>query len=343
LTQGKTHTEPIDIQPDGHSEFHFDTSQNAVRPFSNVKWHYQFTLSDGSTAQSQTYSVRYVDNRFQWQTLDSGSLHVSWYDRDPDFGQAALNAVQSGLGSVSNLIAVDLAQPIEFFIYANADDLRATLGSDGQDWIAGHADPALGVVMVVIEPGAEQNITLAQRIPHELMHVMLYRATGAGYSHIPAWLNEGMATLVEMVPNTDYDRVLKDAAASNTLVPLNTLCASFPTDMGQAFLAYAESRSFTNYLHNTYGSNGLLKLVGAYADGMDCERGTESAFGVSLSNLEMKWRSSVLGQNTFLSVLQNSSPYLVLLCLILVIPIVGIASTMRKKGSPHESGTSLRK
>lgn len=342
-SQGSTYTQPLNIQSDGYSEFHFDTNQDSLRPFANVKWYYQFVFSDGSTAQSETYSVRYIDNRFRWQTLESGTLRVNWYDGDSNFGQAALHAVQSGLSSVSNLIAVDLAQPIEFFIYSKADDLRATLSSSSQDWIAGHADPTLGVVMVVIEPDAEQNLTLEQRIPHELMHVMLYRALSAGYTNIPAWLNEGMATLVEMHPNADYDRVLKDAASGNTLIPLNTLCASFPADTAQAFLAYAESRSFTSYLKQTYGSSGLLKLATSYAAGADCDRGTELAFGLPLSNLEAKWRSSILGQNAWLPALQNMTPYLVLLCAVLFFPFIGIVTALRKKGSRNGSGTFVGK
>ena len=84
-------------------------------------------------------------------------------------------------------------------------------------------------------------------------------------------------------------------------------------------------------------------LASSYADGVDCELGTERAFGASLANLESKWRSSVLGQNAFLSTLQNMSPYLVLLCLVLIIPLIGILSTLRKKGSHHEPGTYDRR
>jgi hypothetical protein len=230
-------------------------------------------------------------------------------------------------------VAVDLAQPIEFYIYANAEDLRATLGDSASQWIAGHADPTLGVVMVVIEPGPEQNILMEQRIPHELMHVMLYRAVGAGYRNIPAWLTEGTATLVELYPNADYDRVLADAAQGNRLIALSNLCSYFPADTGQAFLAYAESRSFTNYLHETYGSTGLLKLATSYADGVDCGRGTELTFGVSLSSLENRWRAAKLGQTPILPALENLAPYLVLLCIVIGIPFISIMITMRKKGN----------
>ena len=327
---GTARTEPVSLQADGRTEFQLDTRQVPIRPFANVQWNYQVTFSDGSTAQSQSFSVRYADDRFAWQTLESDSLRVHWYDGDAGFGQAALDTINAGLGSVSNLMAVDLAQPIDIYLYANAADLQLTLDRSGQAWIAGHVDPALGVAMVVVEPGAEQKITMEQRIPHELMHVMMYRAVGAGYRNIPAWLREGTAALAEIYPNPDFDRVLKDAANGGDMIPINDLCSSFPAAAGQAFLAYAESRSFASYLHETYGSSGLLKLAISYADGVDCKRGPELAFNVPLAALEAKWRSSVLGQNPLIPALHNIAPYLVLLCFVLIIPLVGIVTTIRK-------------
>ena len=269
-------------------------------------------------------------------------LKVHWYEGDLSFGQEALDTAQMGLKSIESLIPLDLEQPVEIFIYASTEDLHATLAPGEEGWIAGHASPELGVLMVLIEPGPQQAIAMEQRIPHELMHVMLYRRVGAGYKMIPAWLREGMATLVEMYPNAEYDRVLKDALTSNTLIPLQDLCVSFPKDTGQAFLAYAESRSFTRFLKESYGSTGLLNLAGSYASGVECERGTEGAFGATLSSLESQWRSSVLGEKTFVSTLQNISPYLGLLCLVLIIPLLDIAVTLRK-GKRNEPGSHVRK
>ena len=300
-------------------------------------------LADGTTFQSQDYSIRYEDNRFDWQTLEMGAVKVHWYNGDASFGQAALNAAQAGLDSSGRLIPVNLTQPIDVFIYASADDLRGTLVLGGEEWVAGHADPALGVVTVLVEPGADQNITLERRIPHELMHVITYRSAGTGYGNLPAWLREGLATLAEIYPNADYDRVLRDAGTNNTLISLKDLCSSFPSDAGQAFLAYAESSSFVSYLHDTYGSSGVQNLMRSYADGIDCENGPERAFGVSLSTLEGKWRASVLGGNRFLTALQNISPYLVLLCLVLIIPFIGIIGTLRTKGSHNGSGNTVKK
>lgn len=255
---------------------------------------------------------------------------MHWYQGDESFGRAALNAAQEGLQSVGEFVPLDVGQPIDIFIYASGDDLRAAVGP-GEDWVAGHADPARGVIMLAIEPGASQGILMDQRIPHELMHVMLYRNLGPGYRNLPAWLREGMAVLAENYPNSDQDRVLAEAAAANGLIPLKDLCASFPAGVGEAFLAYAQSRSFVNYLQAHHGSTGILNLARIYADGVDCATGPERAFGASLSSLELDWRRSVLGQNAFGTAFQNMLPYLFLLCLVLLVPLLGGLSMLRTK------------
>jgi hypothetical protein len=164
------------------------------------------------------------------------------------------------------------------------------------------------------------------------MHVMMYRQIGAGYRNIPAWLREGMSMLAEVYPNPDYDRVLRDAAARDALTPLTDLCASFSPQVDSAFLAYAESRSFTNYLRGQYGADGLLSLATAYANDVDCERGPERAFGVTLAKLERDWRVTVLGGSNLMSMLGTFAPYLVLLCMVVFFPLIGILGSTRKKG-----------
>ncbi|MGB8982298.1 MAG: peptidase MA family metallohydrolase [Anaerolineales bacterium] len=327
-----TNVQPVSIGEDGRLLYLFDVKRNLLRPFSLIQWKYQFVLADGTTFESPAYSVRYEDNRFNWQRLTAGPLQVNWYNGDANFGQTALNAGQAGLQAISTLMPLDLTQPLDLYIYASSDDMRGTLVAGGEDWVAGHADPAMGVAMIVIPPGPDQNILMEQRIPHEIMHVMLYRRVGAGYVNLPAWLREGLATSAEVYRSPDYDLVLTDAAAKDALIPLKDLCIAFPTNDGQAFLAYAESRSFVSYLHQTYGSTGLMSLAGHYADGVDCERGPERAFGVSFSKLELDWRASALGQKSIGSALRNMTPYLVLLCLVLLVPLIGGLSMMRKKG-----------
>lgn len=144
-----------------------------------------------------------------------------------------------------------------------------------------------------------------------------------------------MAALAELYPNPDYDGVLADAAARDALIPIRDLCASFSPQVDSAFLAYAQSRSFTHYLRDIYGVDGLLTLARVYANGVTCERGPERAFGVTFVKLERDWRMEVLGQESLSATLEAFMPYLVLLCVVVVFPLIGILNSLRKKGAAH--------
>lgn len=325
---GITIVQPLTIQPDGTTQFIFDARQNALRPFTFVRWHYEFTLADGNFFQSETFSLRYDDNRFAWQRLESNGLRVFWLQGDAAFAQSAMNAALAGVRAINEIFPVDLSQPIDIFIYPSQNDL-AILGAE--TWTAGHANAALGVVLVVVEPGLDQSLQMEQRIPHELMHVLAYRQIGAGYNNLPAWLREGLATLVEINPTIEYDRTLLDANARGQLIPLLDLCDSFPVQPDSAFLAYAESRSFTAHLRDTFGSSKLLDLSRAYADGVSCERGIEMTYGTSFAQLELRWRESALGENAWGMALRNMIPYLILCGIVLFIPFLIGLNTMRKK------------
>ena len=334
-TQIITHVQPVTFDGQGVSEYRFDTRQNSIRPFTTLLYRYELTLPDGSKLQSQTASIRYDDDRFTWQTLQTDSLRIHWYGRDEAFGASALNAAQAGIQKINEFFPADLAAPVDIFIYANESDLRGVLYEVDEAWAAGHADSGAGIITVTIEAGANQNILLEQRLSHELMHVMLHRQVGAGSKNIPAWLREGLSMLAEVYPNPDYDSVLRDAAARNALIPMRDLCASFSPRIDSAFLAYAQSRSFTDYLRGVYGADGLLTLANIYAGGVACERGPERAFGVSFAKLERDWRVTTLGQTDLMSTLGNFAPYLVLLCLVVLFPFIGVIGSMRKKGNPH--------
>ena len=326
-SQGVSHVRPVAFT-DGRSEFVFDTQQNHIRPFSQVSWYYQLTLGDGSSVQSASQSMRYEDNRYAWQKLEAGSVHVFWAQGDTAFGESALNAALTGLQSIGNLIPVDLNQPIEIYIYPNQNDIASL---SGEAWEAGRAYPDLGVALAAVELDSNQSINLEGRIPHELMHVLLYRQLGAGYKSLPVWLNEGYATLAEINPTPDYARALMNYSDRNALIPMRDLCTSFPADSASAFLAYAQARSFTSYLRDTYGVPALLNLAKVYANGMDCETGIQGALGYPLSTLDQTWREKSLGQNVLGIAIRNMIPYIVLLLLLIGIPlIIGMSSARNK-------------
>jgi hypothetical protein len=331
-SQSVSHVRPVAFT-DGRSEFVFDTQQNHLRPYSTVRWYYQLTLTDGSSVQSASQAIRYEDNRYAWQKLEAGSLRIWWAQGDSIFGQHALNVSLLGLQSIGDILPIDLKQPIDIYIYPKQSDISFLTGEVFEQ--AGRAYPDLGIVLVAVESDSNQSVHMEQRIPHELMHVMLYRHLGAGYKNLPPWLNEGIATLAEINPTPDYERVLLGASNRNDLIPLRDLCSSFPADSASAFLAYAEARSFTTYLRATYGTPALLNLASVYASGVDCEIGFQNVFGASLSEVDAAWREKALGQNVLGVAFRNMLPDLVLLSLVILIPLLVGLNSGRQKVNNH--------
>ena len=328
---GIAQTQPLTVNADGWAGYRYDASLNALPPFSPIVFWFDVALADGTRFTSPNYNFRYADNRFPWQEREEGILRVHWYDGDAAFGGTVLDTARRGLDSARNLISMDARGPIDIYVYANANDLQGALVLGGQSWVAGHASPELGVVMISISPGQNQNIELERQAPHELTHVLLYQSVGPNYNRLPVWLTEGLASLAELNPNPDMDIALAQAAQTNTLLPLADLCASFPPDTGRAFVAYAEAKSFTRFLLDNHGTTGLSALTSAYADGLDCEQGARQALEQPLSQLEVRWRESVLGENRGGVVTTNLFPYLLVLGIILLIPAWGLLGRLRER------------
>lgn len=328
---GSSQTQPLSINVDGSAGYHYDASLKALPPFSQILFWFDVTLTDGTVVTSGTYNFRYADNRFPWQEREDGATRVHWYDGDEAFGAAVLDAARRGLNSARDLIPLTPAGPLDIYVYSTANDLQGALVLGGQSWVAGHASPELGVVMISISPGPGQGIALERQVPHELTHVLLYQSLGAGYNRLPIWLTEGMATTSELYPNPDLDAALEQAVKTNTLLPLADLCAAFPPDTGRAFLAYAQAKSFARFLLDHYGTTGLSALTSAYADGMDCEEGARRALEQPLSQLEVRWRESALGENRSGVVAANLFPYLLILGLVLFVPVLGALGRLRER------------
>lgn len=318
-----TRVETVQVAADGSVSFIYDVSQNVFPPFSSIVFWFQATLADGQTYTGAPITFPYNDNRFPWREMERSNVTVHWYAGDDAFGAAALDAAAAGMLAMNEFLQVPLDAPAEIYIYSSIADLQNTLLLGGQEWVGGHANPQIGVALAAVSPGPNQTPELQTKIPHELTHVMMYRALGAKYNSQPIWLHEGIASMMEQYPNPDYARALQIASGNNSLLGFDGLCDSFPADAGNAYLAYAQSQSFVTYIRETYGTSGLGRLLNAYGDGFSCELGATSALGTPLSQLEGRWREDVLGQNKMGVAARNLLPFIMLLLLALAVPIWG--------------------
>ena len=344
---GDTHTsvDLATLNPVGDETYQLIYVHNladyAIRPFSYVSYRWEITPKQGEIYQSPSYRFFYEDNRFDWKTLDEKPFRVHWYQGNLQFAQSILDVAQRGLTSIQGILSLPEPVSLDIYVYPDSQTMQTSLSEGSENWVAGHADPDLGVVLVTLPEGPEQRLLMEQRIPHELMHVMLYQATDPGYANLPVWLNEGLASMAELHPNPDYRILLESAVRKDSLLPILSLCKTFPRDVSNALLSYAEAASFTRYLHGIYGITGLWDLVIAYANGLDCDPGAEKALGKSLTQLERSWQRDELSQNVTLMALNNLFPWIVLFAAILAAPLILVLYLLRQKPGTGSASHSV--
>lgn len=309
-------------------------NQHPLRAFSQVSYSYRLRLSDGNIINSPSFHFEYTDTRFQWVQLENPPFQIFWYDRNLAFGQLVANTAQAGFQSSNNLLPLQVKQKIRIYIYNSPADIKATR-TGIQPWVTGQAAPDLGVILLTIPKGPEEQLELERQLPHELMHILIYQLVGEKISNLPVWLIEGLASNAEPYANPEYERVLIKSAEEGKLIPIEALCSGFPQDASSAFLAYAESASFVRFLYRTYGSSALRWLIERYNNGVGCSEGIETALNKPFSQLEYRWKQEELRLNPDHLIFQNLLPFILLVGILFsAVSVTILASSKRFHRTP---------
>lgn len=136
-------------------------------------------------------------------------------------------------------------------------------------WVGGLFD---GKVRLPIKNFSRRKNTIRDTLAHEYTHFAIRRITPA----CPAWLNEGLAQLAESGNARRDDRDLARRAAQGTLIDFKKLDRSFVElkNQSQVPLAYAQSRSFCDWLVRTYTTRDVESLLRR----LEKKKGYDAAF-----------------------------------------------------------------
>ncbi len=271
-----------------------DLTSTPLQPFADVTYWWLLEASDGTLYEIPRQTIEYADDQFQWKQTEQAGVQVYWVANGLDLGQITLDIVLESLPAIQSVIQADLPQPLRIYLYPTAADLRAALRLTGQSWLGGHASPEIGVIMLPAENPRTAVVDLRRRLPHELSHLLMYRATGNNYDNVARWFEEGLATSFETVPNPNYEPALTEALDNDDLIPFAELCRTFPeASTSQVYRAYAQSGSLVSYMRTQYGDEAMRQMIAAFADGADCNTAVDRALGQSLDTLVQEWYSSL--------------------------------------------------
>jgi hypothetical protein len=282
-----------------------DLKQLRLAPFTTVTYWWMIEDEDGNELETEPQTVEYVDDQFAWREIERDGVQVFWTGDEPAVGQGALDAVVNALPEIRAIMPSEPPSPLRIYVYPTAADLRAGLRLTGRDWVGAHARPELGVILVSAGSPVTAATDLARTIPHELVHLYLYQATGVGYESMPLWLDEGLASLLESELNPIYATRLEEATASGETIALDDLCYTLPADDDAVLLAYAQSAAIIRHIQSQYGNQALKQMIVELADGADCQSVTERGLGISLAALNQDWLDQEAPQSLLQRVWRN--------------------------------------
>ena len=309
-----------------------DLRMIAIPPFSQVAYWWQVDFVDGTSTTTVPTSFDYNDNRFDWQSLHTGTVTAHWVVGDTRFGQSVLDMAHVAEDSLERELLPSGLPALEVYVYPSAGDLQSGLQLAGYPWVGGHAEPSLGVVLLWATPDAEGLLGLERALPHELTHVLLYQRMKQAYLNLPPWLNEGLATLAEGAADPSYRIALEEAARTGDFLPLTTLCGPFPASGTAARLAYAESASIVQYLRDVYGIGSISALLDAYQEGSTtCSGGIQRVLGRSPDQLEAEWIRQAFHGSEPLEVIRPLLPWILLLLPSVLLALVLAVLPLRRR------------
>jgi hypothetical protein len=262
----------------------------SLPPGASVWWFWQVTGSGGAQFTSPTQTVVWLDNVHPWQTLTGGNINLHYYNGGSSFGQQLHDAAAQALVRLSKDVGVSTDSPVNIYIYANYDDLQASI-LYAPTWVGGQAYPENNIVIIGISPdlldwgkGTEA---------HELTHVLVGHLTFSCLGFIPTWLNEGLAVYGEGGPQAAGQALFDQAKSANQLPSLRSLTGAFSAESDRANLSYAEAYSVVNFMLKTYGRDKMTNLLLDLRDGQTMDAALQSVYGFDEDELENAWRVSI--------------------------------------------------
>lgn len=161
------------------------------------------------------------------------------------------------------------------------------------------------VILSLKDPRTFEAPDLAESFRHELAHVALFDAVGG--RHVPRWFHEGLAVHLSGEKSLDRFRTLQDATLAKTILPLDQLDGSFPSEPYQVNVAYAQSADFVRYLLRDADRARFASMISYAREGRDFDRALQDAYGTDLRKLEYQWREELNQRFSFLPVLLGGS------------------------------------
>lgn len=271
----------------------WDMRRASLPPGASITYWWRVRDASGATVETVPNTVRFDDDRYEWQQVESEDVTLYWYYGDTEFANELLGVCDQAIEALAVDIGARVDRRIIVYLYQSAADLRQAMVYP-QEWTGGVAFTDYGIVAIGLGPGDMEWGIRALR--HELAHLVVHTLTFGPYGGLPTWLDEGLAMHSEGEPASSFVAVLRQAVLDDSLISLRTLNGPFSSDTQKAYLSYAESLSVVRYLLDAYGPEPMSELLALLTNGETVDSALRQSYGLGLGDIESAWKVAVKEQ-----------------------------------------------
>ncbi len=291
LPEGAATREPAEIQRGDATriaaEFPTRNASLWIPAGADFEWRWEFRYESGEVVETDPQVWRYEDPRYEWASLKQDLLEVAYYD-NRDVAESMLEAGLEALEEISPILGLDTLIPIKIYVWANSEDARQVERIESERFeesVITSGTRVLADMVHIYQPSRWV-------VRHELTHVLTKLAGEGPYADLPAWLDEGLATIAEGDWRSRRGNALRYAINNDLTLSLRSM--ESPSNRPEFVdIFYGQSASIVTFLIDDYGQQKMNDLFRAFKQGMSVEDALLSVYDLDREGLDNAWRASV--------------------------------------------------
>ncbi|HET7676774.1 MAG TPA: peptidase MA family metallohydrolase [Candidatus Limnocylindrales bacterium] len=290
--QGTVTWDVLAAQVSGRGSYEAGASlAGGMLPNSTIVYRFRVVTASGAFEGPQA-RLEIRDDRFRWRRLQGDLVRLHWYEGSEAFARRALEVGEDALRRIGGVLGVPAGQPVDFFIYADAEAFQEALGPVAREYVAGLAIPETRTLFARLTPDQIDSDWVDEVVAHELAHVVI---DGAIQPHrrIPHWLSEGLAVYLSVGFSDRWRAELRDGIRSGRVLPLAGLARKFPPGEERFGLGYGAGASAVDFFVRRHGEAKLVQLVRSYAEGITDDEAFLGATGQDFAAFDQAWQKEI--------------------------------------------------
>lgn len=287
----------------GAAQFKSKTGSEYIPTGTRLAYHFEIRTADGGVTETEPQTVVYLNTGLDWQLLSDGFINVYYYPlnrRSQPRAEGVLAVAADTYDFMRPILGVELTEPMNIVVYSDYRDMREAMRSSSR--VADQQLRTLGRAFTneraLLVDGEISDDTVLSTAAHEFTHLLVADAAGSAYSGVHTWLNEGLAVYSERQPESEFNYYLNAAIqkaiqGDDKAVPPLRALITYSAKPKETLRNYGQGHAVVSYMIDTYGPDKMAALFASLPTVWDTKKALESAYGLTLLELDNEWRQSV--------------------------------------------------